>query len=276
MRLTNTRKIALAAAVAIVASLAPSAIASAGGTADVTVVHGIGPAPQPVDVYVGGTDATEWDLAIADLQFGESVDAGALPAGGYNVLICAPASGAPLETITACIDNEAQAVNGNSGTNVDLAAGVPEMWVAAYGDPEFGRPGVLEVEPDLSCVEADADARATAVHAATAPEVNVLVDGDEVVSDLAYSESAALDVPAGAYDIAVELTTGDPVLDLTDVDLAAETNTVVFVVGNPQFDAPFEVVTTTFPLEPCDVPTTTTTPPTTATGAGTATPRFTG
>jgi hypothetical protein len=276
MRLTSTRKIALAAVIAIVASLAPAAIASAGGTAAVTVVHGIGPAPQPVDVYVGGTDATEWDLAIGGLEFGESVDAGELPAGGYNVLICTEAGDSPLETITACTDNGAQSVNGNFGTNVDLAAGVPEIWLAAYGDPEFGRPTVLEVEPDLSCVEADADARATAVHAATAPEVNVLVDGDEVVSDLAYSESAALDVPAGQYDVAVELTTGDPVLDLTDVELAAETNTVVFVVGNPQFDAPFEVVTTTFPLEPCDVPTTTTTPPTTATGAGTATPRFTG
>jgi hypothetical protein len=271
------KRLALVAAAGLLVAVAPATNVSAGGTADLTVVHGIGPAPQTVDVYVGPTDATEWDLAIAGLEFGESVDAGALPAGGYNVLICTEADGDPLETISACTENDAQAVNGNSGTNVDLAAGVPEIWVAAYGDPSIGRPTVLEVEPDLDCVEADADARVTAVHAATAPAVNVLADDAEVISDLAYSEFVALDVPAGSYDLAVELTTGDPVLDLPGVELPADTNTVVFVVGNPQFDAPFGVVTTDFPLEPCDVPTTTTVAPTTtAAAAATAQPRFTG
>jgi hypothetical protein len=286
--MTRTRIAVLAAAV-LAAGLVPLAGAGAGagtipeGGPGITIVHGIGPGPATVDIYLGGTDATEWDLALAAVKYGD-VKTEQLPAGGYNVLICTAAAD-PDETITACADNGASAVNGNSGTNVDVEAGVSELWVAAYGDPESGRPVVVSFPLDLSCVEPTADARATAVHAATAPPVDVLAApaGNEpapVVEDLAWGESASADVPAGEYDVAVELTDGTPVLEAT-VPLDAQFNTAAIVVGNPQFEAPFQPLLVRFPLEECGVATTVTTvPPTTPTtgpaAAVTTRPTFTG
>lgn len=281
------KRIAGVAAVALAVGLVPLADAGAGtipeGGPGITIVHGIGPGPAAVDIYLGETDATEWDLVLAGFEYGE-VETADLPAGGYNVLICTAAAD-PGETITACADNGAMAVNGNSGTNVDVEAGVSELWVAAYGDPEFGRPVVIAFPIDLSCVEPTADARATAVHAATAPPVDVLAapvgaDPAPIVEDLAWGELAAIDVPAGEYDVAVELTDGTPVLDAT-VPLDARFNTAAIVVGNPQFEASFQPLVVRFPLEECVVPTTqTTVPPTTPTTgpapAVTTQPTFTG
>jgi hypothetical protein len=272
----RTMMIVGAVVTVLVGSMAGVSPAGAGGGAAVTVVHGIGPAPSAVDVYIGETDATEWDSvdALDGIEYGESVDLGDLPAGGYNLLICTAAV-VQVQTITSCADNGQQTVNGNSGSNVDLVAGVPEMWIAAYGEPGFGRPVVLEIEPDLACVEADANARVQAVHAATADPVNVLADGTEVIADLAHGESAALDVPSAAYDIEVELAADDsPVLAVNGFTPSPLVNTAVIVVGNPQFDADFDVVTATFDLAACPVVTTTTT--TTAPPSVVATPRFTG
>jgi hypothetical protein len=289
------KRLALLAVVGLLVALTP-AVAGAGAPAPtggpgITIVHGIGPAPQPVDVYLGETDAEVWELALPDFQFGEVITIPVgdgedeLPAGGYNVLICAPAAAVPTEFIASCQDNGSEAVNGNFGTNVDAEEGVDEMWIAAYGEPGFGRPTVLEVEVDLDCVEADAPARVTAVHAATAPEVDVLaapagVDPVPVIEDLAWGESDSLDVPEGSYDVAVELTDGTPVLEVPDFELEGLVNTAAIAVGNPQFDAAFDVLVITFPLEECTTPTTpTTAAPTTTTAkaaAAAATPRFTG
>jgi len=280
------QRIAGAVVAALAVTVVPVGVAHAGLTIPtagpgITIVHGIGPAPQTVDVYLGGTDASEWELVLPGFEFGR-IETADLPAGGYNVLICT-AAGAPAETITSCANNGSSAVNGNSGTNVDVVEGVSELWIAAYGEPGFGRPVVAEVPVDLDCVEADAPARVTAVHAATAPEVDVLAapEGSEpapVVEDLAWGGSAALDVPAGLYDVAVELTDGTPVLEVPGAELAGGYNTVAVVVGNPQFDAVFVPVILRFPLEECVVPTTqTTVTPTTAPAPrATAQPTFTG
>jgi uncharacterized surface protein with fasciclin (FAS1) repeats len=67
-----------------------------------------------------------------------------------------------------------------------------------------------------------------------APAVDVLAGESAVVSNLAFNASAMIDVPAGAYDLAV-VPTGEMepvVLDLAGSELMANTNYFVVAVGS--------------------------------------------
>lgn len=232
--------------------------------ATVTVVHGIGPAPSAVDVYVGPVGGP-LDLFAEDFQYGDTVttDEGAIAPGEYTVLLCA-AVASPLAELSDCSENSTSAVNSNFGTNVLVGDGGSYTLVAAYGDPETGRPTVLAYENNLDCVDTATTARVTAVHAATAPEVNVLADGEPLFGDVAWGDAVDADLPIGGataqVDVGVELASDNtPVLDLPDVEVEAQVNQQFIVVGNPQFDADFDVLVVEFPLEACAQPTTTTT-----------------
>lgn len=79
----------------------------------------------------------------------------------------------------------------------------------------------------------DGEARLTVRHTAAAPAVDLTVDGQTAASDLENGASAELDLAAGDLtDSSVDLTTGGLVLDLNGIALAADTNTVVYVVGS--------------------------------------------
>jgi hypothetical protein len=256
------RRALVPAAVAVViaaAAFLPSG-AGAGGGANVTVLHGIGPAPSTVDVYLGGTDATEWDLLLPAVDYGQSADLGVVPTGGYNVLICL-ADESPAETIESC---PTSAVNGNGGTNVDVPASGDVTLVAAYAGPDEpapGRPTVVAFVNDVSCYQ-PGEGRLGARHAAAAPAVDILVDGDPVLEDVVWGVGADLPVPAGDHEVEVRLASdGTTVLGPTTVSVAEGELLVLYAVGNPQFEAAFDVLTTTTALEACPVETTTTTEP---------------
>ena len=144
------RRLVILLCLALVAAVVPASFAGAGAgaTTDVNVLHGLGAnaGDNPVDVYVGATDATTWDLAVADVGFTEFPNLGFLAAGGYNVLLC-EAVPAPLATIEGCSDNETPAVNGNFGTNVDIPAVPSVTLVAAYDGGAGGASGRPTVTP---------------------------------------------------------------------------------------------------------------------------------
>lgn len=274
--------VALVAAAALVTGQA-----GAGSTdVEVTVVHAIGPNANAVDVYVDGA------LALENFEFELFAGLGPVAPGTYNVQLCNHV-GAAVDPLPAegCPNGS---VNSNAGTDVTVPAGADSVTlVAAYSGPdapEAGRPTVVAFENDLSCVE-DGDARVTAAHAAWAPEVDVLADGSPLAENLAFGESATADVPAGSYDVLVELASdGTDVLSLLDTELDDLHLTAVYVVGNPQQDAPYSVIVDVIDLEPCPVDTTTTTTTTSTTTTTiqtttttqpaaqpqTLTPRFTG
>ena len=139
-------KIGLALGAALAAALLPVGSIGAQNATDawIDVVHGIGGGANPVDVYVGGgTAPTEWDLAIADLQYGQHVEIGEIAAGDYNVLVC-QAVPAPADTISSCPQG---AVNGNFGNPIELVANERYLVVAAYGGPDTEAPGRPIVRP---------------------------------------------------------------------------------------------------------------------------------
>jgi hypothetical protein len=268
------RRVALLLATALLVALLPTALASAGAgpTTEVFVLHGLGdnPGDNPVDVYVGATDATEWDLVAEDVGFEDFVDLGLLAGGGYNVLLC-EAVAVPGATINACADNTTPSVNGNFGTNVDIPSVPSVTLVAAYnggpGDP--GRPTVTPFENDTTCVE-PGDGRLTVANAGMAGEGDVVVDGT-TEGTIDYGESLRSDLAEGLYDVTLD---ADVQVDSLDTPVDAMVLTSIYAVGNPQFESPFQFISTSIDIPECDQPTTTTTSTTTtvAPGAVAATP----
>jgi serine protease inhibitor ecotin len=262
--------VALAGALVVVAS--PSGAGSAGTT--VAVLHGLGPAPSTVDVYVGETDATEWDLLLEGLNYSELVEVGPLAGGGYNILLCNAVAG-PAETITECPGMDGTvvkaAVNGNFGTNIEIPASGNVTVVAAYSGPDgpaAGRPTVTVFENDVDCYEAG-QGRLGARHAAAAPDVDVRITaepGPITISDVAFGEGLDADLDTGPASMEVVLASDESnVLGPTDTPVVEGQLKIEYVVGNPQFEAGFALLEQLIDLEPCRVETTTTTTESTTT-----------
>ncbi|MFN8040635.1 MAG: hypothetical protein U0Q07_15585 [Acidimicrobiales bacterium] len=276
--------IALAAGTVVV----PAAAGHAATTAQVNIVHGLLQINQadtyPIDVYTGPNNATSWSLASANLQYSQSASLGDLNPGSINVLLCTHVAN-PVSTITACQDNQAIAVNGNSGTNVNIVSGANETLVAAYtGTPAEGRPSVLAFVNDVSCVATSSTARVGVAHAAFAPAVNVAINGTATFSNVTEGNQGETDTTSGNKAIAVTLASNSNPVTSTSVNAAGAYYTKTYVVGSQLLDSntPFGTITISRQLEVCQQPTTTTTsttilPTTTTTTAPVAvTPAFTG
>lgn len=244
---------ALAAAMAI---LIP-AFANRAGAADssVYIVHGI--PGVPVDVYAGGTDPA--NKVLTDFQYGDVAGPLSLPAGDLPVWVV-PTGGDPVTE--SVIDGQVLSVP--SGANVSVAA-----------DLVGGTPVLTPFVNDVSAVP-EGSSRVTVRHAADAPAVNVLVNGTVAISNLAPGAQASAVLPAGTYDVQVQLTDGTPLPALSpgSVTIPAAKNVIVYATGSASNES--------FPLglvqQVIDVPTTaatTTTAPPAAQGV-TATPAVTG
>jgi hypothetical protein len=78
-------------------------------------------------------------------------------------------------------------------------------------------------------------ARVLVAHTATVPPADVKVDGTVVFTNIANGEFAEADVPAGSHRVEL-LPTGqkaNPILGPLDVELEAQTVTMVYAVGRP-------------------------------------------
>ena len=79
-------------------------------------------------------------------------------------------------------------------------------------------------------------ARVLVAHTATVAPADVQVDGTIVFTNIANGEFATADVPAGKHVVALFPTgqdDGDPILGPLTVDLAPQTVTNVYAIGNP-------------------------------------------
>jgi len=276
--------VALAAGTVVV----PAAAGHAATTAQVNIVHGLLQINQadtyPIDVYTGPNNATSWSLASANLLYSQSASLGDLNPGTTNVLLCTHVGANPAATITACQDNQAIAVNGNSGTNVNIVSGANETLVAAYtGTPAEGRPSVLAFVNDVSCVATSSTARVGVAHAAFAPAVNVAIDGTATFSNVSEGNQGETNTTSGNKSIAVTLASNSTPVTSTSVNAAGGYYTKTYVVGSQLLDSntSFATITISRQLEVCQQPTTTTTSTTitstTTTSAPVAvTPAFTG
>jgi hypothetical protein len=215
--MTSIRRRPLLVALALLAALVVAVPALGVGRAQaadsqVYVVHGI--PGVPVDVYAGET--TPDDRVLTDFQPGEVAGPLTIPEGPLPVVVV-PTGGDP--TTEAVID---QTLDVPGGANVSVVANV-----------EGGTPNLKAFANDLSAV-AEGSSRVTVRHTADAPAVQVLVNGEVAIPNLAPGAEASAVLPASTYDVAVQLTDGTPLPALSpgSVDIPAAKNVIVYAVGS--------------------------------------------
>jgi hypothetical protein len=268
--------IAIAAA-ALLAVVMPAGPVGAQATTDVYVVHGLNLDGQS-SPDEGGTAVTVCSgeaALIEDFQFGEVVgpvpltSGEAVPVQVYvGEVVCAT-----VDPTTALIDQSVTP----SGAAVA---------VVATSNGEQLDPELLPIPLDVDCVDAGSG-RAVAVHAANAPEVDVVnTDLGISVGTISYGEQISGQLPAGTYGIEVFVVGDptDPVLEF-DIEVAEGTVTAGIAVGGQPAEGegttPVLILPLVIPVDTCTTPTTaapptTATPTTAAAAAAAARPSFTG
>jgi hypothetical protein len=238
------KKIGLATLLAVVLALIPFAGGGAQSSpSQVYAIHGIdvggGPGGFPVTVCVDGA------VLLGDFRTGDIEGPVALDAGSYAVDVYVgadqPCDGEPA-----------------IGEVFDVPSGA-DLSIIAYWEAGEG-PALTALANDTACLP-DGSARVTARHLADAGPVDVIADGGPLFEDLANGSQAGADVPAGTYDVGVELVSGGTVIPTTPVDLAAATNTIVHVIGGS--DSTPSVLVQALAVDTCaepDEPTSTTAP----------------
>ena len=200
--------------VAGAALMALAAPAGAANNAMVRVLHGSPDAPA-VDVYVDGEKVGG---PLAGLEFGDLSKYVALPAGTYDLKVCAAAD----ETVCPI---EANDVSVDAGTRYTIAATNELASIEAQ---------ILVDDP----TPAAGEAQVRVVHfSADTPAIDVLTqDGATAVVDgLAYPDATGyLDLDPGEYDLKVCADADNSVcpLDPDPLDLEAGTSYSVFAIGS--------------------------------------------
>lgn len=196
---------------ALVAPLPLAATASAAGSAQVYVVHGI--PKTPVDVYVDG------QRAIDDFQPGTSQGPVSLPAGPHKIALFA--ADAPDGSGTPVLSADAELPDGGNVT------------VVAHLSAD-GQPTITPFVNDVSKVAAG-KARLVVRHTAAAPAVDVLAGGSPVIEGLTNPNEKELTVDAGTVSASVAAAgTTDPVIGPADLDLKEGSATFVHAIGSLQ------------------------------------------
>ncbi len=210
------KKTLTAVATASLLALPAAAMADSHG-AQVTVVHGI--PGTTVDVWANG------EPLLPGFTPGTVTDPVSLPAGDYSLEIYA--AGADPEA-TDPILATADPVAVTDGLNASIVAHLNAD----------GAPTLTVFVNDTSEVAAG-EARLTVRHTAAAPNVDILAGGDVIFPDVPNangdgSVEGVIDVPAGDYDVAVNVAgTEDEVISVAGFGLAEGANTIVYAIGDP-------------------------------------------
>jgi hypothetical protein len=186
----------------------PVAAGAQGGTAKVSVVHGI--PGTPVDVYVNGK------RLLDDFQPKTVAGPLSLPAGRYRLAVRAanaPASARPILQAEATLQ---------AGQDVSVVAHLSEG----------GQPRLTIFPNDVSAIPAG-QARVSVRHTAAAPAVDVQAGGQKVVRGLSNPDARTLTVPAGTVRVAVTPAgQSRAVLGPASLTLAAGGNYAVYAIGS--------------------------------------------
>lgn len=193
------------------------ALAQDAATTDTThirIAH-LSPDAPLVDIYVNGELSEVTGLGFMDVSGWL-----ALPADTYEIAVV-PAGAAPTD-----------AAFGPVSLPLTADAWITAAAVGSLDNATFALALVLE---DYVTPLESGSARVTVFHSIEdAPGVDVrLVDGTLLVPDVAYTNFATFDVPAGAYDLQVVPAGEDEpvVLDLSGTALDADTYYFIAAVG---------------------------------------------
>ncbi|VTR78928.1 DUF4397 domain-containing protein [Cellulomonas hominis] len=197
------------AAAALTLAAGIPAGAATGGTASLSVLHGV--PDLTVDVWVDGA------RALDDFTPGSLAGPLDLPAGAHSVAI----------TAADAADASSPAIG-----PVDLTLDAGTSYTAVAHLDAAGQPTATLFTNDTSPVAAG-QARLTVRHTAAAPAVDVLAGGSPVITNLSNPDEQSLTVPAGTVSAAVAATgTTQPVIGPTDLPLAEGVSTIVYAWGS--------------------------------------------
>ncbi len=176
----------------------------------------------------------------------------AVPGAAVDVLIDGEAVGSDLQTGRvlgpfSVAPGEHRVEFSGSGSvsraaTVDVVAGSNEDVVIHLPASVGGDAVVTTYQTPMDPI-GPGKARVLVAHTATVAAADVRVDGTVVFTNIANGEFATADVPAGKHVVAL-LPTGqdsNPILGPLDVELEAQTITMVYAVGNPD-DASMDLV----------------------------------
>jgi hypothetical protein len=232
------KRIAILALLAGALTVGSNGAQAQDATAELTVVHAAtydAGDSFPVTVCLDG------GLVDGNFQVGEQIVAD-LPAGTYTADIYV---GADVFAGPDCAEDEmmpSAAPEPALSGPITLAAGDAVTVVAAWNAEG---PGLLEFDTDTSCVD-EGTANVTAIHAATAGTVDVWAGpagGDlaPLVPEFAEGEVAGpVNIPAGAYDIAVFPAgadpSGTPAIAVDGLEVEAGTSVTIYAIGGNDGD----------------------------------------
>jgi hypothetical protein len=175
--------------------------------ADATIVHGI--PGVPVDVYIDD------ELALEGFEFGSITESLPLDPGDHDIAV-RPAGDQGAEPI---LDGTAAVEEGTSTS------------IVAYLD-ENGEPALGVFANDASLIPAG-DARLTVRHAAAAPMVDILVDGEPVLVALSNGDEQTTDIGEGTYSTSfAPAGSTSPILGPVELTLVAGGSSIVYTVGS--------------------------------------------
>ena len=205
------RLLTIAAAVAAI-GLAPSSAGAQSPTPAISLIHGI--PGTTVDLVVDGT------VVLDAFTPGSIVDITSF-------------AGRTLNNVEVVTDDTGDTVIGPVATLDVPATG---NWSLVAHLDAGGDATLSSFENNLDDTEND-EARLTIRHTAEAPPVDLVLGDQRPVTNAANGASAELELPSGPLaDASIALSAGNPILEITGVTMAANTNTVVYVVGSAEDD----------------------------------------
>jgi Domain of unknown function (DUF4397) len=200
--------VALVSLVGIGGTGAPAAHAQEESGGLIRVVHGL--RGVVADIYLDGT------LVLATFQPERSTDPLAIPAGDHLIEI--RAAGAAI-TEAALLTQ-----------TVTVPAGFQGSLVARLD--QTGAPALTVFADDLTPVPAGS-ARVVVRHVAAAEDVNVLLNAQPALTDLAPAKEASAVIPSGAYEVAVTaLAGGAPLAPPQNVEFPDGTANFMYLIGS--------------------------------------------
>lgn len=198
------------AALAATALITPTA--SAQSSVDLTLVHGI--PGITADVAVDGT------VVIDDF----------VPGSLANITSFA---GQTLRNVTVTDDATGDVVIGPLATLEVPASGSHSLVAHLDADGD----AVISVFANNTNAVATGDARLTVRHTAEAPAIDLIIGDQRPIVAATNGQSAELELPDGDLtDAQVAPTGGVAIAQVATLDLAANTNTIIYVIGSTEDD----------------------------------------
>ena len=204
--------LSLLASLLIVVAFAGGAWAKAKANSSVTIVHGL---PRfTADVYVNG------ELLLSGFKAESTTDPLTLEEGEYDVAI--RDVGSPADSEPALQD----VITLNGGLNVSIVAHLDEG----------GTPALSVFENDLSQIPAG-ESLLVLRHQAAAPAVDVMSDGETLLTDVTSGNEADTNLAVATHEVAVAAAGGgEELVSPTALQFEEGTAHVLYLIGSADDD----------------------------------------